>query len=390
MKIAMIGQKGMPAIYGGVEKHAQDLASRLILSGHKVIVYSRKWYTKKDDCEINGVTIKHLPSIHTKHLDTITHSFLATIHAMISRCDVIHYHGVGPSLVAWMPRLFAPKTKVIATFNSIDRYHQKCGWFAKFILRLGEWSACQFPHETITVSKGLYNYCLNEFKKETVYIPNGVELSENVEGDELIARFGLKKNEYLLMVSRLVPHKGAHVLIAAFNAFKKESRDNKLKLAIVGGSVHTEKYFTALREIAADNSDIVFTDFQSNETLNALYNNCAAFAHPSFNEGLPITVLQAMAAGRTVLLSAIEAHLELSQNAEIFFKENNVSDLKKKLTDFISWSDEKRKKIGEENRRIVAENYDWKKIVADTIEVYLKSAPLRDYFCPAVKVNISR
>lgn len=389
MKIAMIGQKGMPAIYGGVEKHAQDLASRLVLADHKVVVYSRKWYTKKEDGEINGVTIKHLPSIHTKHLDTITHSFLATIHAIFSRCDVIHYHGVGPSLVAWMPRLFAPKTKVVVTFHSIDRYHQKWGWFAKLILRIGEWSACKFPHETITVSKGLYNYCLNEFKKETTYIPNGVELNARAESEDFIARFGLKKNKYLLMVSRLVPHKGAHVLIAAFNAFKKENPENRTKLAIAGGSVHTDKYFAALREIAADNKDIVFTGFQSGKTLNALYANAAALVHPSFNEGLPITVLQAMTFSKPALLSAIEAHLELSQDHDIFFKENSVSDLKKKLTDFISWSEEKRKKIGEENRRTVEENYDWGKIVRETEDVYLKPAALRDYFCPAVKVNIS-
>lgn len=386
----MIGQKGMPAIYGGVEKHAQDLASRLVLVGHKVVIYSRKWYTKKNDEEINGVTIKHLPSIHTKHLDTITHSFLATIHAIISHCDVIHYHSVGPSLVAWMPRLFAPKTKVIVTFHSIDRYHQKWGWFAKLILRLGEWSACQFPHETITVSKGLYNYCLNEFKKETTYIPNGVELNTHAAGEEFIARFGLKKDGYLLMVSRLVPHKGAHVLVAAFNAFKKENPYSKFKLVIAGGSVHTDKYFAALREIAADNKYIVFTGFKSGKTLNALYANAAALVHPSFNEGLPITVLQAMAFGRPVLLSAIEAHLELSQNPNIFFKENNVSDLRKKLVDFASWDNEKRKKIGMENRRTVEENYDWGKIVAETIDVYLKPAALRDYFCPAVKVNVSR
>lgn len=390
MKIAMIGQKGMPAIYGGVEKHVQDLASRLVLVGHKVIVYSRKWYTKKENCEINGVTIKHLPSIHTKHLDTITHSFLATIHAIIFHCDVIHYHGVGPSLMAWVPRLFAPKTKVIVTFHSIDRYHQKWGWFAKSILRLGEWSACRLSHETIAVSKGLYNYCLNEFKKETIYIPNGVELNTSSTGDEFITRFGLQKNEYLLMVSRLIPHKGAHVLIAAFNAFKKANPNNKLKLAIVGGSVYTDKYSTALREIALDNNDIVFTGFQSGQTLNALYDNCTALIHPSFNEGLPITVLQAMAASRPVLLSAIEAHLELSQNSEIFFKENHVSNLKNKLEEFISWDSEKIKKIGEENRRTVIENYNWEKIVTDTISVYSKSAPLRDYFCPAVKIHISR
>ena len=178
MKIAMIGQKGMPAIYGGVEKHVQDLASRLVLAGHKVIVYSRKWYTKKEDGEINGVTIKHLPSIHTKHLDTITHSLLATIHAIISGCDVIHYHGVGPSLISWIPRIFLPETRIITTAHCLDRYHQKWGWFARFMLRVGEWTAGKFSHTTIAVSKTIQNYYLNEYKKQTIFIPNGVKISK--------------------------------------------------------------------------------------------------------------------------------------------------------------------------------------------------------------------
>lgn len=390
MKIAMIGQKGMPAIYGGVEKHVQDLASRLVLADHKVVVYSRKWYTKKDNCEINGVTIKHLPSIHTKHLDTITHSFLATIHAIFSRCDVIHYHGVGPSLIAWVPRLFAPKIKVVVTFHSIDRYHQKWGLFAKLILRLGEWSACQFPHETITVSKGLYNYCLNEFKKETVYIPNGVDVG-HAEDADFIARFGLTKNQYIVMISRLVPHKGAHVLIEAFKQFKREKPDSKLKLAIVGGSVHTDKYRADLQKQTIGEKDIVLTDFQSDKTLQALYSNTAALINPSFNEGLPMTVLQAMSFGRPVLLSTIEAHLELSQNTEIFFKENNVSALKNKLIEFVGWSDDKKRQIGAENKKTTIENYDWKTIAEKTSDLYgetSKPAGLRDYFCPAVKVNV--
>lgn len=373
MKIAMIGQKGMPAVYGGVEKHVQDLSKRLVLAGHKVTVYSRRWYTKRPDGTIKGAEIRHLSSIRTKHLDTITHSLLATFDAIFSGCDVIHYHGVGPSLVSWIPRLFAPKTKVVATFHSIDRYHQKWGAFAKLILRLGEWCACRFPHETIVVSKGLYNYCLNEFKKETVNIPNGVELNEEACGDEFIARFGLRKNKYLLMVSRLVPHKGAHVLIAAFNAFKKQHLSSGLKLAIAGGSVHTDKYSAELRKKAAGNDDIVFTDFQSGKTLNALYANAGALVHPSFNEGLPITVLQAMVFGRPTLLSAIEAHLELSQNAEIFFKENSVSDLTKKLGEFAEWSEEKKHLVGAENRKNAVKNYDWKIIAEKTEELYSRT-----------------
>jgi len=369
MRIAMIGQKGIPAIYGGVEQHVQDLSMRLVKLGHEVTVYSRGWYTGKSNTQINGVQTKNIFSIHTKHLDTISHTFLCTINAIWNKFDVIHYHGVGPALLSWLPRILSTKTKVIVTFHSIDRYHQKWGWFAKFILRLGEWSACRFPHETITVSKGLYNYCLNEFKKETIYIPNGVEIVP-AQDDSFITRFGLEKNQYLLMVSRLVPHKGAHVLINAFLNFKKQNPDNKLKLVIAGGSVHTDKYCAALHELAANRGDIVFTDFVSNQTLNSLYSNASALVHPSFNEGLPFSVLQAMSFSRPVLLSAIEAHLELNKNSEIFFKENNVSDLKNKINEFASWNDAKKQKLGETNQKMVMNNYNWNKIADQTSLVY--------------------
>ena len=132
MRIAMIGQKGMPAVNGGVERHVHELAVRLVKFGHLVTVYSRTWYVGDNYSKnIEGVKIKLLPTVHTKHFDTISHSLLATIDAIKNDFDVIHYHGVGPSLLAWIPRLFAPKIKVIATFHSIDRYHQKWNWFAK-------------------------------------------------------------------------------------------------------------------------------------------------------------------------------------------------------------------------------------------------------------------
>lgn len=369
MRIAMIGQKGMPAIYGGVEQHVQDLSLRLVKLGHEVTVYSRKWYTKGADIKIDGINIKHASSINTKHLDTITHTLISTFNAIWNKFDVIHYHGVGPALLSWLPRIFAPKTKVIVTFHSIDRYHQKWGAFAKWFLRLGEWAACKFPHETITVSKGLYNYCLNEFEKETTYIPNGANISP-AEGESYITRFGLEKNQYLLMVSRLVPHKGAHILISAFLNFKKANPENKLKLVIAGDSVHTDKYSKALHELASDREDIIFTGFVSGKTLPALYANASALVHPSFNEGLPFSVLQAMAAGRVVLLSAIEAHLELSKDTEIFFKENNVTDLKNKLAEFVAWSEEKKVKLGEINQKTIVDNYNWDKIANQTSAVY--------------------
>ena len=96
-----------------------------------------------------------LPSIKTKNLDAITHTFISTLHAIfVVKPDIIHYHGVGPSLLSWIPKLLAPKIKVISTFHCIDRKHQKWGFIARLSLRMGEWAACHFADKTITTGEG--------------------------------------------------------------------------------------------------------------------------------------------------------------------------------------------------------------------------------------------
>lgn len=372
----MIGQKGIPAIQGGVERHVHDLSLGLVEKGHEVTVYARKWYSPNENKTFQGVNIKLLPSIHTKHLDAISHTFLATIDAIRNNFDVIHYHGVGPSLLAWIPRIFARKSLVICTFHSIDRYHQKWNPLAKLMLRLGEKSACVFPHKTIVISQGLQKYCLNEFNKETIYIPNGINLFNREIGQEEIKKFGLNKNQYLLMVSRLIPHKGAHILVEAFNNLKKNHPENQtiqnLKLAIVGGSAYTDDYVKKLHRLASTNNQIVFTDFQSGETVNQLYANSLALIHPSFNEGLPITVIEAMSHGKPVLLSNIAEHIELGTDYNLIFKDNDIKDLEEKMLYFINLDEDAKKLLGVQNKLIIENDYQWKNLIPKIIQVYQK------------------
>jgi len=318
----------------------------------------------------HGVKIINLFSIHTKHLDTITHVFLATWHAIFSRVDVIHYHGVGPALLSFIPRIFAPRIRIVGTFHSIDRYHQKWGWFARLMLRLGEWAVCRFPHVTLAVSAELKNYCLNEFGREAVYVPNGVEMSDVKNGAEVLREFGLEKEKYIVMVSRLIPHKGAHVLAEAFDNLQKRNVAKDLKLVIVGGAVHTEEYVKSLQTAVVHNPNIIFTGFLSSIQSRALLADCLVCVHPSVNEGLPISVLEAMAAARPLLLSAIPAHLEMIAERKIFFKENNVADLENKISEFLGWDNLERKTLGEKNQMIIKQKYSLAHVTEEIETIY--------------------
>jgi len=375
MRIAMIGQKGMPAKYGGVERHVHELSVRLVELGHDVTVYSRPWYTDKTITEFEGVNIQSINSIHTKHLDAITHTLVSTIHAICQNYDIIHYHGVGPALLSWIPRIFSPKTKVISTFHCIDRYHQKWNWFARLILRIGERATCTFAHKTITVSKSLKQYCFNEFNVETKYIPNGVSKQTKPEGNKILNDFGLEKEKYLLMVSRLVPHKGAHLLVEAFSNLKINHKEDSvirdLKLVIVGGSAYTDDYVHNLHKQAGVCNDIIFTDYQSGENLRQFFGNCFSLVHPSMNEGLPITVLEAMSYSKPVLVSDIPEHLELIQDIRaIIFNKNDVQSIESKIYEFLHLPEEEREKIGRRNLKNVEKNYSWEIVVPQIDAVY--------------------
>lgn len=361
MKIAMIGQKGLPAVWGGVERHVEELATRLAKNGHQVTVYARSWYSQKRS-KYQGVTLRFVPSIHTKNLDAITHTLFSTIDALRSDFDIIHYHGVGPALLSWLPRLLKPRAKVVATFHCLDRLHGKWGWFAKLMLRLGEWAACRFPHKTIAVSLTLQKYIKEKYDREVFYLPNGVALAKKSNG-EILQKFGLEKNQYILAVSRLVSHKAIHYLIEAFRQLKKKQPilAENLKLVIVGDGSFTDHYVKYLRAMTHGLLDIVFTGWQKGEELSDLFSGALFFAHPSQSEGLPLVVLEAMSYEKAVIVSDIPEHQEIIIDKRFLFEHNSVADLTRKLI-WVLQNPTIKKVAQIQNRQLVEKEYNWETI----------------------------
>jgi glycosyltransferase involved in cell wall biosynthesis len=385
MKIAMIGQKGIPTRFGGVERHVESLAVRLGGFGHDVTVYSRRWYAPSNPHFAPGVRVVVTPSIRTKHLDAITHTLTSTVHAIIGRADVIHYHGVGPALLAWLPRLFAPRTRVFVTFHSIDREHQKWGTFARFVLGLGERAACRFPHEVIAVSRGLQRYCLERYGCRARYLPNGVGTPDADLGRETLARFGLRPNRYLVTSGRLIPVKGIHHLIMAYRRLKREGGHRDMKLVIIGGSSYSDDYVRRLHRLAGRDEDIVFTGFQQGRALGELVSNAYAAVHPSEVEGLSISVLEAMFYGKALLVSDIPGNLEAVGRHGVTFRSGNVTDLTRQLGWLIA-NPHAAQVIGDGAREHVLAHNDWDEIAEMTDRLYHDEldAPSRSGILPRI------
>ena len=368
MKIVMIGQKGVPGKFGGVETHVTELSTRLVRAGHSVIAYARRWYTPRTvgSAMFNGIQVVRLPSLHTKCFDTITHTLIAIVHAVIFvRPDIYHFHGVGPSLLAWMPRILAPRATVITTFHSVDRWHAKWGPLARFMLKLGERATLTFAHTTIAVSKTVAQYAKTEYNGTAVYIPNGITPQRVSTDPILLEPFGLEPFGYVLMVSRLVPHKGAHTLIEAWKLAKPKG----LKLAIVGGSAFTDDYVRQLEAQAASDPSIVMTGYQSGETLGAVFAGARFVVHPSTSEGLPIAVLEAMSYGKAVIASDIPENQEIVGDYGVTFKVNDVQDLADKIVE-LARDPMQAAGLGHVARTFVEDAFNWDDIAAEVLSIY--------------------
>lgn len=384
MRIAMIGQKSVPFIGGkggGVERHVEELSVRLAEKGHEVFAYARGYLVDEKVKEYKGVKIIYTPSIPTKNLDTITHVFFSTLHVLFKKVDVIHYHGVGPSTVAWIPRVFKPRTKVVVTFHSIDRFHKKWGAFARWYLSLGEWTAVHFPHVCIAVSKSIQQYCRQVFRKVPLYIPNGTNLNKTAEAhDDKIRKFGLFKDSFILTAARLIKHKGVHYLIEAYRKLEERHGDDPKnwpggrlrKLVIVGAPSYTDDYLNFLKEIASGSPNIIFCGFQQGETLAQLFSNAYLYVHPSEAEGLSITILEAMSYGTCVLVSNIPENLESIDHAGFSFESKNVNDLCEMLSYLLDYP-ESVKKHGEKGQTFIRKNFNWEDIANDIETVYKQS-----------------
>lgn len=376
----MIGQKGIPAIFGGIERHVEELSSELSRTGTDVAVYCRGWYCANRE-GASSVRKIFTPSLHTKHLDAISHTFISTLHAIfVEKPDIIHYHGVGPSLCAWIPRLLSPQTRVVVTFHSIDRNHDKWGRFARFVLRLGEWSACRFGDRTIAVSRALENYCRDVYNTDASYLPNGVTAFPD-SNPGLLAEWNLAPGRYLLFVGRLIRLKGVHTLVSAYRQLPAEVR-SRYPL-VIAGEACDQKYVRELT-VLARGANIKFVGNQTGAKLAALYRGAALFVQPSECESMPIVVLEAAGENVPIIASDIAAHKEILNGEGTYFESRNILELAATLQEVLGDLGGAKERAKATHAR-AKEMYDWSKIAAETKDVYLATAPVLTPFAETKK-----
>lgn len=370
MKIAMIGHKRIPSREGGVEVVVEELSIRMVEKGHEVICYNRAGKHVLDKnlkleslSEYKGIKLKKVLTIDKKGLAAVTSSFFATIKVLFSRADIVHYHAEGPCVMMWIIKLFSKK-KIIATIHGIDWRRAKWSNFASKYIKFGEKMAVKYADEIIVLSENIQEYFQNKYKRNTIFIPNGVNKPEIIESNIIKHKYGLEKESYILFLGRIVPEKGIHYLIEAFNKVKTDK-----KLVIAGGASDTSSYYLKLKNNTKFNKDIIFTGFVQGDELKELYSNAYIYCLPSDLEGMPLSLLEAMSYKNCCLTSDIRECTEVYKDKGISFKKGNVEDLQKKLS-YLCKNKEIVNEYKKRSQDFILKKYNWDEIVTKVLKLY--------------------
>ncbi|WP_405096596.1 glycosyltransferase family 4 protein [Micromonospora sp. NBC_01412] len=369
LRVAMIGQKGVPATYGGIERHVEEMASRLAAFGHEVTVYCRDSYGDVSAEQYRGIRLRRARTVASKHLDAIVHSTTSTLAALAERPDIVHYHGLGPILTAPLAR-YASRSKVVLTVHGLDNQRDKWGRAARAVLGTAYRLSAYVPDARVTVSRGLSTHYATRFGRPARYIPNGVTAPRHLPPRQLDG-FGLRPGGYLLLVGRLVPEKAADLLVRAFRRLPTD-----LRLVVVGGSSFTDDFVARIRREAGDDPRIVFTGFVYGEQLAELYSHAAAFVQPSRLEGLPLTLLEAASYGLPVVASDIEPHVEVLERdapGRRLFRDGDGDDLLRALATVTADVPAERAGATLLRDRVLAE-YNWDTAARDLERLYFELA----------------
>jgi glycosyltransferase involved in cell wall biosynthesis len=358
LRIAFIGGRGVVSKYSGIEAYYEEVGKRLVQMGHEVTVYCRTYFTPALP-EYHGMRLIRLPTIRSKHLETVVHTLLSTAHVLTQRCDVVHYHALGPALFSFLPRLLRKKT--VVTVQGLDWQRKKWGRMAATVLRLGERASVRFPSGTMVVSHALQQRYRETHGIETSYVPNGGVLREPVPARKIF-EWDLEPEKYILFLGRFSPEKGCHLLVNAY-----ERLDTNIKLVMAGASSYCDDYSRELRTHAGDR--IKMLDWVSGKTLDELLTNAMLFVLPSDLEGLSLALLDAMGAGLCVLTSDVPENHEVVDGAGFTFQRGNSADLADRLR-FLIANPTVREAAGRAAKQRIRDQYQWSTITTEIEKAY--------------------
>ncbi|MBL7147226.1 MAG: glycosyltransferase family 4 protein [Nanoarchaeota archaeon] len=379
MKIAHVTAFYTPAI-GGVKQVVEELAERYVKKGHEVHVYC----SDSDKCKRIPVKEETIKGVHVHRCSNwFTIANFATFWPSILRklwkedFDIIHTHVSGHSYV-----FFAA---LIAKLRKIPHVHTThCPWTEGYRSLLGRLMlklvyptlmrlSLKWASKIIAITPWELKF-IEKYggrKDKIKVIPNGMDniLLRKVENNDFRNKLKIKKEDKIvLFFGRFNPTKAPDKLVLAGREILKERKDVYF---IFRGPDEGVKQKVA-NMIKNEEHMILMEPTRDKKEIAKMYQAADVYALPSYREGLPLTLFEAMASGLPIVATPVNGvpYEMLEPDNGFLVPYGNIKALKEKILLIL---DDKNlaKKISENNKKR-AKDYDWDKIAERTFKIYIK------------------
>ena len=361
LKIAIIGSRGYPYVYSGYETLIKELSERLTGRDCEVTVYCHRSLFKEKPAHVNGIKLVYVPTIETKSLSQLIHSFLSMCHAVVSDVDIIFAVNAANGPFGLISKIFRKRTAI--NVDGLEWLRPKWkGLGARYFKIAARLSTILFD-QIINDSDEMRKVYLNIFKKESVVIAYGATVRKS-EDPSLIQQWLITPKEYYLVVGRMIPDKNADIIVNGFLA----SNSSK-KMVVVGDVFYKDIYADSLK--ALKDERLIFTGYVNNpDVLAALYNQCYVYVHGHEYGGTNPTMIKAMAYGCAILALNTVFNKEMLNNDlyGIYFEKNQEA-----VQQQINHADQypkEIKKLRQNSHHGITDKYNWDCITDQYLEVF--------------------
>jgi glycosyltransferase involved in cell wall biosynthesis len=326
----------------------------------------------EDDFLKTTIKVTKINTVKIKRLKDLYIAFIAAHKLIIHRNDYELIHIVKPTALtafsAIVSKIFGKP--VVLGIRGLSPFPTK---LIRKVFDKIMWDVTLFFSDVVIfVSEDTKNFYSNV---KGIVIPNGIDMEKFHPSDELRIEtrkeLGLKDELIILYLGRVTYNKGIHELLDAFSVVKGKS-NKSMKLLIVGPIPDNEKQgiFSKSKSLGIENH-VIFTGSQ----LDTVKYYCASdiFVFPSWFEGMPRALLEAMGCGLPPVANGVNGVLEVIENGRngLLVEPHNVADLIQKINWCIIHNEEC-KKIGLTARKTVLEKFSLDLMAERYIQIYNK------------------
>ena len=361
VKIAIIGSRGYPYVYSGYETFVKELAERLVKKEFAVTVYCHKNLFETYPGHVNGIDLVYLRTIEKKSLSQFIHSFQAILHACFRGFDIILVVNPANGPFGLFTRIFRKRTAI--NMDGLEWLRPKWRGFGVRYFHTAAKLATKLYDVIVNDSFEMQRIYREEFNRDSTVIAYGANIRYS-RNPVLIEKWRLKKDDYYLIVGRLIPDNNADSIVREFC----ESSSSK-KLVIVGDVPYKDEYARRIKTNA--DPRLVFTGYVTDQDeLAELYHNCFVYFHGHEFGGTNPTLLKALAYGCAILALDTAFSREVLENGSygMFFSKapGNIKGLINDMENNPGLI----RKYREKSRRRINENYTWEKITDQYIRLF--------------------